>query len=253
VSIPAIRPGCEPFRFDRGPIGIVMVHGFTGSPASMRPMGTWFAGQDLSVIGVRLPGHGTNVEDLRPRSWTEWYSEVDGALTELRVRCSTAVVLGQSMAASLAVHLAASRPEAVDGLVLPSPYLYDPRHALIPVGRWFVRTLKGFNDGDIKKRGQDELAYDRLPVSGIVTMAALMKLARADLSRVRAPALVFEPGNDHTIPASNPRRVVEALGSARKELIRCPDSYHVITLDNDAPMVRERVLTFARGLAPPAA
>jgi esterase/lipase len=47
--------------------------------------------------------------------------------------------------------------------------------------------------------------------------------------------------------------VVEALGSARKELIRCPDSYHVITLDNDAPMVRERVLTFARGLAPPAA
>jgi carboxylesterase len=230
-----------------------MVHGFTGSPASMRPMGTWFAEQDLSVIGVRLPGHGTSVEDLRHRSWTEWYSEVDGALTELRARCATAVVLGQSMAASLAVHLAASRPGEVDGLVLPSPYLFDARHALIPIGRRFLRTLKGFNRGDIKKPGQDELAYDRLPVPGIVTMAALMKIARTELPEVRAPALVFEPGKDHTIPASNPRRVVEALGSARRELIRCPDSYHVITLDNDAPMVREQVLTFAREFAPPAA
>lgn len=230
-----------------------MVHGFTGSPASMRPMGAWFADHGLSVIGVRLPGHGTTVEDLRHRPWTEWFSEVDTGLTELRARCSTAVVLGQSMAAALAVHLAASRPEEVDGLVLSSPYLFDPRHAFIPIGRWFVRSLKGFDEGDIKKPGQNELAYDRLPVSGIVTMAALMKRARAELAGVRAPALVFAPGVDHTIPESNPRRVIEALGSARKELIECPDSYHVITLDNDAPMVRERVLAFAHELTPAAA
>lgn len=230
-----------------------MVHGFTGSPASMRPMGTWFADHGLSVIGVRLPGHGTTIGDLRHRPWTEWFSEVDAGLTQLRARCSTAVVLGQSMAAALAVHLAASRPAAVDGLVLTSPYLFDARHAFLPIGRWFVRSLKGFDEGDIKKPGQNELAYDRLPVRGIVTMAALMKRARAELSEVRAPALVFAPGVDHAIPESNPRRVVEGLGSARKELIECPDSYHVITLDNDAPMVRERVLAFARALTPPAA
>jgi carboxylesterase len=230
-----------------------MVHGFTGSPASMRPMGTWFAEQGLSVIGVRLPGHGTTVEDLRPRQWTEWFSEVNAGLTELRDRCSTAVVFGQSMAASLAVHLAASRPDAVDGLALSSPYVFDLRHALLPIGRWFVRNLKGFDEGDIKKPGLNELAYDRLPVPAIVTMAALMKRARAELSQIRAPALVFAPRKDHTIPESNPRRVVEALGSARKELIECPNSYHVITLDNDAPMVRERVLSFARQLATPAA
>jgi carboxylesterase len=104
-----------------------MVHGFTGSPASMRPMGTWFAEQGMSVIGVRLPGHGTTVEDLHHRPWTEWFREVDAALTELRVGCSTAVVFGQSMAASLAVHLAASRPDEVDGLVLCSTYLFDLR------------------------------------------------------------------------------------------------------------------------------
>jgi len=253
VSVPAIRPGCEPFRFDGGPIGILMVHGFTGSPASMRPMGTWFAERGLSVIGVRLPGHGTSVEDLRHRPWTEWFSEVEAGLTELRVRCSTAVVFGQSMAASLAVHLAASRPDAVEGLVLSSPYVFDARHAFLPIGRWFVRNLKGFDEGDIKKPGQNELAYDRLPVPAIVTMAALMKRARAELSQIRAPVLVFAPGTDHTIPESNPRRVVQGLGSARKELIECPNSYHVITLDNDAPMVRERALTFARELTPPAA
>jgi carboxylesterase len=249
VSVPAIRQGCEPFLFDGGPIGILMVHGFTGSPASMRPMGAWFADQGLSIIGVRLPGHGTTVNDLRHRPWTEWFREVDAGLTQLRARCSTSVVFGQSMAASLAVHLAARRQDDVDGLVLASPYLFDPRHAFLPIGRWFVRSIKGFGEGDINKPGQNELAYDRLPVPAIVTMAALMKRARAELSAIRVPTLVFAPGADHTIPRSNPRRVIDALGSPRKELIECPASYHVITLDNDAPMVRERVLTFARELA----
>lgn len=253
MEAPAIRPGCGAFRFDGGPIGVLMVHGFTGSPASMRPMGGWFAEQGLSVLGVRLPGHGTSVEDLRHRPWTEWYAEVGAGLTELRDRCSTTVVFGQSMAASLAVHLAASRPGEVEGLVLSSPYVFDARHVFLPIGRLFVRTIKGFDKGDIKKPGQDELAYDRLPVPAIVTMAELMRRARSELARVRAPVLVLAPAKDHTIPESNPRRVLEGIGSARKELIECPNSYHVITLDNDAPMVRERVLAFARELVTPGA
>ena len=253
MSVPEIRLGCEPFRFDGGPIGLLMIHGFTGSPASMRPMGGWFADQGLGVAGPRLPGHGTTVEDLRFRHWTEWFAEVDTALTELRRRSQTVVVFGQSFGASLALHLAAMRPGEVEGLALTSPYVFDARHYLLPLGRLFVRTIRGFGAGDVKKPGQDELAYDTMPVRAVGTMAELMKLVRAELPGIRTPVLVFRPSEDHSIPASNPQRVVDTIGSERKELIDCPSSYHVISLDHDAPMVRGRVLAFARELASPGA
>ena len=250
MSEPSIRPGSEPFTLPGGPIGIVMVHGFTGSPASMRPMGQWFAEQGLCVEGVRLPGHGTSVEDLRLRQWTEWFDEVVAATSRMRERCRTTVVLGQSMGGALVLHLAAARPGDVDGLVLCSPYVFDIRLLALPVGRLLRKQVPGVGN-DIARPGQDEKAYEVLPVEGIATMFRLLQLARVELPRVRAPALVFEPGQDHTIPRSNPRKVYEALGSERKELIRCPRSFHVITLDNDAEMVRERVLAFARELDAP--
>ena len=244
MSEPSVRPGCEPFAFEGGPLGIVMVHGFTGSPASMRPMGEWFAEQGLSVTGVRLPGHGTSVEDLRGRAWTEWFDEVVAATVAMRERSRIVVVLAKSMGGALAVHLAATRPGDVDGLVLCSPYVFDIRLLTLPFGRLFLKQVKGIGN-DIARPGQDEKAYDVLPVEGLATMFRLLQFARAELPRVRTPTLVFEPGEDHAIPRSNPRKVHAALGSTRKELIRCPRSFHVITLDHDAELVRERVRAFA--------
>lgn len=247
MSEPSVLPGCEPFGFEGGPVGIVMVHGFTGSPASMRPMGEWFAKQGLSVTAVRLPGHGTSVEDLRTRAWTEWFDEVAAAAAAMRDRCRTVVALGQSMGGALVIHLAATHPGDVDGIVLCSPYVFDIRLASLPLGRLFVEQVKGIGN-DIARPGQDEKAYEVLPVEGISTMFHLLTFARVELPKVRQPALVFEPGQDHAIPRSNSRKIYEALGSSRKELIACPRSFHVITLDHDSEMVRERVGAFASEL-----
>jgi carboxylesterase len=213
----------------------------------MRPMGEWFAEQGLSVAGVRLPGHGTDVRDLRRRAWTEWFDQVVEATAAMRGRCRTVVILAQSMGAALAVHLAATQPGDVDGLVLCSPYVFDVRLLAIPIGRIFMKQVKGVGN-DIARPGQDEKAYEVMPVEGISTMFRLLQFARAELPRVRTPALVFQPAQDHTVPHSNPRKVYEALGSERKELIACPRSFHVITLDHDADMVRERVRDFALDL-----
>lgn len=241
------RPGAEPFRFPGGSDGVLMVHGFSGSPASLRPMGEWFAGQGISVVGVRLPGHGTSVEDFRVHPWPSWVAAVEEGLGELRGACETVVVLAQSFGAALAVHAAVDHPDRVNGLVLISPYLFDWRLAAVPVGRFFVREKKGVGD-DIKKPQVTEVAYDRIPIEAIRTMTRFMKIARRDLPKVQAPTLVFRPGEDHAIPRSNPRRVYEALGSTRKELVDCPNSFHAISLDNDAPMVQARVLGFLRSL-----
>lgn len=236
-----VLAGAEPFGADGGPDGVLLLHGFTGSPASLRPFATHYAGLGLSVRLPRLPGHGTSPADLARRTWPEWAAEVERAHDELRARCDRVVVLGQSFGAALAVHLAAERPADVHGLALLSPYLYDARLLALPVLRHVRRAARGVGD-DIARPGVSELAYHEIPVPALVQLAAFLRIARADLPRVRAPALVFRPGADHVIPRSNPERVFRALGSARKELVDCPRSYHVISLDHDAEMVRERVL-----------
>lgn len=242
-----IRPGCEPFSFDRGAVGVLMVHGFTGSPASMRPIGEGLAADGLSVEGIRLPGHGTDVEDLRARRWTEWVDAAAAGLDTLRDRCRTVVTFGQSMGASVVLSLATSRPHEVDGIALTNPYVFDRRLLAVPIGSRFLKDVKGVAN-DIAKPGQDERGDVVMPVPAIAQMSAMMKHVRAALPQIRQPIVVFRSGTDHVVPPSNAEKVLARIASPRRELVPCPNSYHVVTLDFDAPLVQERVLAFARAL-----
>ena len=247
MSEPQVRPGCEPFSLAGGPVGVLMVHGFSGSPASMRPIGEWLGAQGLSVEGVRLPGHGTDVEDLRRRRWTEWVDEAARGLGALSERCRTVVAFGQSGGGSVVLALVASRPHDVDGIALTNPYVFDARLLAIPVGRRVLRDWKGVAN-DIAKPGQDEHGYARTPVAGLAELSELMRFVRSVLPEIRQPIVVFRSGTDHVIPRSNAAKVLGRIGSERKQLVPCPNSYHVVTLDHDAPLVRERVLAFANEL-----
>ncbi len=242
-----VREGAEPFSLGQGPIGVLMIHGFTGSPASMRPIGEWLASRGLAVEGVRLPGHGTTLEDLRPRRWTEWVEEAGRGLDALRTRSRTMVVFAQSMGGSVALLIAASRPDQVDGLALANPYVFDARLLAAPLGRLVLRNVKGVAN-DIAKPGEDENADPRMPTPAVVQMAALLRRARALLPTIRQPVVVFKSGTDHVIPRANATKVLQRIGSERKELVPCPRSYHVVTLDHDANLVRERILSFAHEL-----
>ena len=247
MTEPAVRPGCEPFSFQGGSIGVLMVHGFTGSPASMRPIGQGLAAEGLSVEGVRLPGHGTDVEDLRSRRWTEWVDAATAGFDALRERCRTIVTFGQSMGASVVLSLAASRPQEVDGIALTNPYVFDRRLLAVPMGSRFLKDVKGVAN-DIAKPGVDEHGDTVMPVPAIAQMSAMMKHVRAALPQIRQPIMVFRSGTDHVVPRSNAEKVLARVGSERREMVLCPNSYHVVTLDHDAPLVQERVLAFAREL-----
>jgi carboxylesterase len=244
----AILPGAEPFSLGSGDTGVLMIHGFTGSPASMRPIGVALATQGLRVDGIRLAGHGTSIDDLRERRWSEWVEEAARALDALHETCSTVVVFAQSMGGAVALHLAATRASDVDGLVLANPYVFDARHLVIPIGRRFLHEVKGVSN-DISISGVDEVAYPNMPVPAVAEMAAMLRVVRRELPEVRQPLLVFRSSSDHVIPSSNARKVLERVGSERKELVECHDSFHVVTLDRDAPLVRERTLAFVREIA----
>jgi carboxylesterase len=79
-------------------------------------------------------------------------------------------------------------------------------------------------------------------------MARMLRVVRGELARIHQPVVLFRSGADHVIAHSNARRILARLVSSRTELVACDRSYHVVTLDHDAPLVRERILTFAREL-----
>jgi carboxylesterase len=240
-----VRPGADPYEADAGALGVLLLHGFGGSPGSLRGAAAWFEAQGLSVRLPRLPGHGTSVEELARTRWPDWAGEAERALSALRERCEGVAVLGHSMGAALALHLAALRPNDVDALSLANPYLRDRRLLLVPLARWFVRSTSA-SGTDSSNGARDPGRYDRRPVSAIVTLRDFLRVVDSELPRVRAPMAIFTSSVDHEIPAGSAERILARVASARTLRIDCANSYHALPLDHDAPLLFERSLDFFR-------
>ena len=122
----ATMPGAEPWETEGSgelaDIGVLVVHGFTGNPQSMRPLAEAFAGAGFTVSLPLLPGHGTQVEDMLPTRWTDWSAAAEDAYDRLAARTRAVVVAGLSMGGTLAAWLATRHPE-IAGLVLVNPLI----------------------------------------------------------------------------------------------------------------------------------
>ena len=167
-------PGSEPYDHAGGPVGVLLCHGFTGSPQSLHAWGEYLAAQGLSVSLPRLPGHGTTWQDLSRTGWLDWYTEVDVAFAALAKRCEQVFVFGLSMGGCLALRLAETHGSAVRGLVLVNPSLAPDTKlfVLAPVLKHVLKSLPGIAS-DIKKPGMAEVGYDRVPVRAAATLPKL--------------------------------------------------------------------------------
>jgi carboxylesterase len=252
----SVRPGAEPYSAEGDEFGVLLCHGFTGSPVSMRPWAEYLADAGHTVRVPLLPGHGTTWKDLNRTRWTDWYGEVDRAFTDLRDRCRTVTVAGLSMGGALALRLAEQYPaeggRGVDGLVLVNPAVQvEGRSQLaLPVMRWVLPSIPPIGD-DIKRPGISEQAYTRVPLHAAHSMMALYRQVVADLPQVRQPLLLFRSAEDHVVPASSSALVLQRVSSAVRREQVCAESYHVATLDNDAPMIFEETLRFVERIAGP--
>jgi len=252
---PSVLPGAEPFESDGGPLGVLLLHGFGGSPGSLRGVAEWFAARGATVRLPRLPGHGTSPEDLSHTTWRDWVAEADDALSSLAERCPAVTLLGHSMGASLALHLAATRPVDVGALALANPYLRDRRLMIVPVARWFVRSTSA-GATDSANGATDPGRYRRRPTPAVVTLRSFLRLVDRELPRVRAPMIVLTSAIDHEIPAGSAERILDRARPTRVERVVYANSYHALPMDRDAPMLCERALAFFRastGVSDPAA
>lgn len=251
TSSPQIDPSAAPFVADGGPVGVLLSHGFTGSPASITPWGRHLADLGYTVRVPRLPGHGTTWQEMNTTTWRDWYGEVDTALTDLREQCDWVAVCGLSMGGALALRLAEQRPDEVDALVLVNPAIALKRLdlKLVPLLSRVLPSIGGVSN-DIKKPGQDEIAYSRTPLKALASQLQLWRDVRENLDRVTAPLLVFRSADDHVVDETTVGLVMEGVSSGERELVELNDSFHVATLDHDAEFIMERSAQFIADHAP---
>jgi len=241
--------GAEPMSAVGGEDGALVVHGFTGCPASMRGIGEHLAVAGLSVELPLLPGHGTSVEDLLPTRWSDWSSAVDAAYLDLAARCDRVVVVGLSMGGTLASWLAERHPE-VAGLVLINPLVEPPPAELVDAIGELLRSGEPLAPGigsDIAMPDAGEISYDATPLEAALSLFEAVEGVAQGLGDIRCPVLLLSSREDHVVPPSNGDRVVASVAGP-VERVWLERSYHVAPLDYDREEVEDRIVSFVANL-----
>jgi carboxylesterase len=240
-------PGAEPFAASNGPHGVLVLHGFTGCPQSMRPLAEAFADAGFSVDLPLLPGHGTAVADLVPMRFADWFAAADVAYQELAARCDRMVVAGLSMGGTLTLHLARRYPELA-GAVVINPLVAPPaesfRDVLTGALAAGVEVAPAIGS-DIKKEGAAELAYDGAPIEAVLSLFDAVAEMAEHLEEIRCPVLLLQSRDDHVVPGESGDLLVDRVGGPI-ERVWLEESFHVATLDNDQHELEDRAVAFAQ-------
>lgn len=226
--------------------GVLLIHGYTGTPAEMRLLGDYLQQEGYTVLGVRLPGHGTEPWALNEIQWQNWYEEVEKGFYRLQQYCSEVMVAGLSMGGLLAMVTAAKLPVTKAVFMAAPIYVQDWRAPLLPLLKHFIPYLKK------KKRNyftaeKYNIAYNVMPVKPLSSLFALIKLCKNEiLPQITIPCLVMQSTKEHTVKPYSASYIYEHLGSKRKELVWYHQSGHILTLDIEREDVFKKISEFFR-------
>jgi carboxylesterase len=248
--MPTLLPGAEPWSHVGHGVGVLLLHGFTGNPNSMRRLGTAIAAAGFSVEVPRLPGHGTTIDDMQTTGWDDWLTEADAAYERLAGRGGPVVVGGQSMGGSLALALAVRHPE-VAGLVCVNPLTQPQPDEILDMVKGMVdegqTSLPGIGS-DIADPEATESAYEGIPLAPLLSMMYAVRLLQNDLAKIACPLLLLTSPQDHVVePAQSDFLAAAVAGPV--ERVSLERSYHVATLDFDKDLIAERAVEFVAKLA----
>lgn len=240
-------PGAEPASYEGGPHGALVLHGFTGTPQSMRGLAEALAAAGFAVELPLLPGHGTSVDDFATTTFADWSAAAERAYQDLASRCDRVVVAGLSMGALLTAWLAACHPEiagivVINGVFAPiDPALREGVEQLVEQG---VDRIPGPGN-DIADPSQTELAYSETPPRNFLALFDAIAALQGDLAGIRCPALVVNAEQDHVVPAGSSDHFAQIVSGPveRMDLAR---SFHVATLDYERADIEARAVAFAK-------
>ncbi len=241
-------PGAEPFIYEAGPVGCLMLHGYTASPFEMRGMARYLADRGITAGAALLAGHGTSPEDLQGKTWHDWLASANAALDEMLARCRRVYLAGLSLGGALTLYIASQRGADLAGIIPISAPIFIPQGLSL-----VLRGLQGqvpylnkpYRDIEDPVARAQHISYVRSPSASTASLIEFVGLVRGVLPQVKAPALVIYARHDHVVPGVSAHHIYSRLGSHDKRLLALHRGYHIATIDTDRQKLWEAVGEFA--------
>lgn len=242
-----IMKGAESFQL-QGSNGkaVLLLHGYTGAPSEMRPLGDYLQAQGYTVLCVRLPGHGTSVDDLEQTTAEQWYDAALQGLRLLAQQYGEIYVAGLSMGALLAIRLTAEEQVAKAAFISAPIYVRDKRTPFLPLLRYFIRYLPK-HKRNYNKMSAYCLSYTKMPTKPLTSLFALVRQCKRQLlAKITVPCLILQSRIEHTVQPRSAQYIYDHLGTApeRKRLLWFEHSGHILTLDAEHEQVFAAVAEF---------
>lgn len=259
------------FRLGDGPVGVLLLHGLSGTPMELRYQALALSRNGFSVSVPQLAGHCGTLDDLRATGWRDWAQSAEAALSDLRRRCDAVVVGGLSMGAVLAGLMAIESPDEVDGVAMLAPTFrfdgwavpwYAPLFNLVndrwTADRFMFREMEPYG---IKDRRLRDFVLNALssgtsataglpgtPGRSMMEFRWLVRSVETRLQAIRQPVLVVHPREDDRASLANAAMLQRRLGGVVHTVV-LDDSYHVITIDKQRDLVNESLIEFGQKVA----
>ncbi len=235
--------GAEPFLFKGNGVGILLSHGFLGTPQSVRELGEWLHKFGFTVYAPRLTGHGTSIYDIEDSKYTDWLNDLEAGYLKLKETCHDVFIVGQSMGGALSLQLAAKFPD-IKGAITINAALHVPAYDQYRnvFGPHFVAE----GAPDIKDPQAFEITYDSVPLSAIHELQKVIELTADQLENVHTPILVLTSKSDHVVPPADSRKILREVSSTFKQQIMLENSYHVASLDFDKQIIAKSCYDFIK-------
>lgn len=248
----------EPFDLDGDDdVGVVLVHGFTGTPFEVGYLGRALANGGFTICAPRLPGHGTSLDELDRTRWEDWVGEVERSTDRVAARCRTVALVGQSLGGLLCLYLASRRPQIAGVASLAAPLWLDGLGKY--AARWtgpkgplrFIRRLPKLGGSDVRDPEVKAAnpTYRGIPTRGLAQLMTFMRIVDGALPLVTQPTLVIHAKQDHTAPVACAKYIVDHVApSAQAQLRILEESYHLIAVDTERDIVAADVIGFLQPL-----
>jgi carboxylesterase len=236
MSTPAVLPEAEPLSHEGSTsTGVLLLHGFTGNPSSMRGIAEAMVALGHHVEMPRLPGHGTTVEEMVTTGWADWTGEVRAAHARLNERAEDIVVAGLSMGGSLTLWSGFELANVV-GLVCINPATTPQAPAVLGMLQEMIddgTEIAPAIGGDIADPDVQESSYDGAPLRPLLSFMREGLMPMTDrYGELTVPLLLITSRQDHVVEPANSEHLAESYGGD-VEHVWLERSYHVATQDYD--------------------
>ena len=238
-----IQKGAEPYLYQAGDEGVLLIHGFTGSPAEFKPLAKYLYEKGYSVLSVRLPGHGTNIDDLNKTTVRLYLQSVEDGYNILNCLCKKVYVVGISLGALLAMKLAVHF--AFEKLVVISApiKIKDKRLPFVSVGKYFINYVQK-KKRKYKIEDKYNISYDAYALNPLSELVDFIKVIKKELPQITLPVLIIQAKKEKTVDCKSADYIYDNISSTNKEIMWLRHSGHMPIIDCEKELVFDKIYEF---------